>query len=180
VPVFGVVGVPSVVEVPAGRGDNPGDSGLDIGLVVGTSGGAINAVPIALGISRSEAGQKDFGQVWQELDQRQVVRPSALVRANIGAWFALLQTADRLNHRVYNVASGRVTTNAEVMAAVHAIIPGAATQLDLPAGRNPHSPAQGAYLDITRLSEDTGYVPEYGTEHAVADYVAWLRAGNEK
>lgn len=95
-----------------------------------------------------------------------------------GRAIALLQTAERLNHRVYNVASGRVTTNTEVMAAVRSAIPDA--RFDLPAGRNPRGPAQAAHLDITRLHEDTGYVPEYGTDRAVADYVAWLRAGNER
>ncbi|MFG2249806.1 hypothetical protein [Spirillospora sp. NPDC048823] len=33
--------------------------------------------------------------------------------------------------------------------------------------------------DITRLQQDTGYKPEHDTQRAVADYIAWLRAGNE-
>lgn len=32
--------------------------------------------------------------------------------------------------------------------------------------------------DITRLVDDTGYQPLYDTEKAVADYIAWLWAGN--
>ena len=36
------------------------------------------------------------------------------------------------------------------------------------------------YLNITRLRQDTGYEPAYDTGRAVADYVAWLRAGNER
>ncbi len=73
------------------RRQNP-DSGLDIALVVGTSGGAINALPIAMGISRPEQGRRTLRNVWLELDQRDIVRPSLLIRANMGLWFAVLQT----------------------------------------------------------------------------------------
>jgi nucleoside-diphosphate-sugar epimerase len=38
----------------------------------------------------------------------------------------------------------------------------------------------GAYLDITRLEEDTGYRPEYDVARAVAGYVDWLQAGHER
>lgn len=74
------------------RRDNP-EQGLDIALVVGTSGGAINALPIALGSTSTPEGQQTFEQVWQELDQRQIVRPSFRIRWNIGIWAALAQTA---------------------------------------------------------------------------------------
>lgn len=72
------------------RRDRP-QSGLDIALVVGTSGGAINALPIALGVSADKQGQEDFEKVWSELDQREIVRPSTPVRANMGLWFAMLK-----------------------------------------------------------------------------------------
>src|SRR5580704_14093875 len=49
-----------------------------------------------------------------------------------GRAIALLQLAEKLNHRTYNVASGRVTTNADIIAAIHEIDPG--TSLDLPDG----------------------------------------------
>ncbi|MFF5264122.1 NAD-dependent epimerase/dehydratase family protein [Actinomadura viridis] len=86
---------------------------------------------------------------------------------------ALLQLADRLHHRTYNVGAGRATSNAEIIAAIRKVVPDA--RIELPTGgtggRN--------HLDITRLQEDTGYKPEYDTERAAADYIAWLRAGNE-
>lgn len=87
-----------------------------------------------------------------------------------GRAIALLQLADQLNHRTYNVASGRATTNAEVIAAIKNIVPDA--QIELPTGGS----AQQTYLDITRLQQDTGYQPAYGTETAVTDYIAWLQA----
>ncbi|GGT82576.1 NAD-dependent epimerase/dehydratase family protein [Actinomadura citrea] len=86
---------------------------------------------------------------------------------------ALLQLADRLDHRTYNVASGRATTNAEIIAAIKHVVPDA--RVELPTGGD----ARQNYLDITRLQDDTGYKPEYDTERAVTDYIAWLRAGNE-
>ena len=52
--------------------------------------------------------------------------------------------------------------------------------LRLPEGRDPNGPGQDIYLDITRIRQDTGYQPAYDTERAVADYIGWLRAGNER
>jgi predicted acylesterase/phospholipase RssA len=74
------------------RRDNP-EQGLDIALVVGTSGGAINSLPVAMGITGTAEGRQAFRDTWCALDQREIVRPSLLVRANMGLWFALLQTA---------------------------------------------------------------------------------------
>ena len=91
-----------------------------------------------------------------------------------GRAIALLQLAETLNHRTYNVASGRVTTNADIIAAIHDVDPG--VTLELPDGpSNPGNP-----LDIARLHQDTGYTPEYDTARAAADYIAWLRAGHER
>lgn len=95
-----------------------------------------------------------------------------------GRAIALLQLADRLRHRTYNVASGRVTTNAELTAAIKKVVPEA--RIELPEARDPREPGQDVYLDITRIHQDTGYEPAYDTERAVADYVAWLRAGNDR
>ncbi|MER5943058.1 NAD(P)-dependent oxidoreductase [Streptomyces sp. NPDC001928] len=90
-----------------------------------------------------------------------------------GRAIALLQLADKLNHRTYNVGSGRLTTNAQVSEAIRKAVPDA--RVDLPTGGGgPH-----LVLDITRLKEDTGYRPEYDTERAAAEYIAWLRAGND-
>ena len=87
---------------------------------------------------------------------------------------ALLQLAPRLNHRTYNIASGKVLTNAEVAAAVPS------ARFELPEGRNPASPGPPVCLDISRLRADTGYRPAYDTSRAVADYIAWLRAGHQR
>lgn len=91
---------------------------------------------------------------------------------------ALLQTADKLSHATYNVAAGRATSNAELLAAIHDATP--AAKLELPAGRDPNGPGHDSWLDIGRLREDTGYQPDYPAGRAVADYIAWLRAGNDR
>jgi UDP-glucose 4-epimerase len=91
-----------------------------------------------------------------------------------GRAIALLQLTDHLNHRTYNVASGHATTNAEVAAAIRQAVPDA--QVDLPGGGE----TRQAWLDISRLRRDTGYEPVWNTERAAADYIAWLRAGNER
>ena len=95
-----------------------------------------------------------------------------------GHAIALLQLADRLLHRVYNVASGRTTTNQEVTDAIEQVVPGA--QIHLSEGRDPKGSGRDLCLDITRLREDTDYQPDYDIVRAVADYVSWLRAGHQR
>jgi UDP-glucose 4-epimerase len=89
-----------------------------------------------------------------------------------GRAIALLMLAERLNHRIYNVSTGRLVRYSEVVAAINAAVPGA--NITLPAGRNPDRPPDN-YLDTTRLRKDTGFRPQYDVERAVPDYVDWLR-----
>jgi UDP-glucose 4-epimerase len=88
-----------------------------------------------------------------------------------GRAIALLMVAERLNHRTYNVSSGRLVRYSEVVAAINAAVPGA--NITLPEGRNPDRPPDN-YLDTARLREDTGFEPQYDVERAVPDYVDWL------
>ncbi|TDD91084.1 NAD(P)-dependent oxidoreductase [Actinomadura darangshiensis] len=89
-----------------------------------------------------------------------------------GRAIALLMVAEHLNHRIYNVSSGRLVRYGEVVDAINAAVPGA--DIVLPQGRNPDRPTDN-YLDITRLREDTAFRPAYDVERAVPDYVDWLR-----
>jgi nucleoside-diphosphate-sugar epimerase len=93
-----------------------------------------------------------------------------------GRAIALLTTAETLRHDTYNVSRGRPLTNRELADAVQAIKPD--VQLDLLPGRQA-GPGHNPYLDITRLTDDTGFAPAFDIEAAVADYVAW-RAGNPR
>ena len=91
-----------------------------------------------------------------------------------GRALALLQLAEELHHSTYNVASGRATSNADVVTAINSVEPG--FQCDLPSGAD----RSVSWLDITRLREDTGFEPQYDTAAAAADYITWLRAGNQR
>jgi UDP-glucose 4-epimerase len=118
--------------------------------------------------------------VWGEDPDLTPPRPPAYVEdatdlcyvKDCGRAIALLMFAERLNHRVYNISSGRLVRYGEVVDAINAAVPGA--NITLPEGRNPDRPT-GNYLDTTRLQADTGFRPEYDVERAVPDYVDWLR-----
>jgi nucleoside-diphosphate-sugar epimerase len=89
-----------------------------------------------------------------------------------GRAIALLTTAETLRHDTYNVSSGRPYTHRELADALRAVTPGR------PPGR-PDGPGGAPYLDITRLTRDTGFTPAFDLATAVADYVAW-RADNPR
>jgi nucleoside-diphosphate-sugar epimerase len=93
-----------------------------------------------------------------------------------GRAIALLMSAETLRHDTYNVSSGRPYTNRELADALQTITPG--LRLDLLPGRQA-GPGDNPYLDITRLTHDTGFTPAFDLAAAVADYVAW-RADNPR
>ncbi len=90
--------------------------------------------------------------------------------SDAGRAIALLMTADSVRHDIYNVSSGRPFTNREFADALQAITPG--LRLDLLPGRQ-DGPGDDPYLDITRLTHDTGFAPTFDVATAVADYVSW-------
>ena len=87
---------------------------------------------------------------------------------------ALLQTAEKLSHDVYNVGSGRLTSNRELLAAIEGVVPG--FKVDLPPGRSLMVPV----METERLRADTGFTPTFDTRSAVQSHVEWLKAGNPK
>ena len=93
---------------------------------------------------------------------------------DLGRATALLQTAGKLTHATYNVGAGRMTTNAEVIAAIRSVVPDFQLELE------PGTSVPASYLDITRLHDDTGYLPQWDVERSVADYIAYFRAGNAR
>ena len=62
-----------------------------IGLVVGTSGGALNALPTALGTYTSDAGVQTMRSAWQSLDARDILQPELAVRMSVGVLLFLIQ-----------------------------------------------------------------------------------------
>ena len=89
---------------------------------------------------------------------------------------ALLHTAEKLHHNIYNIGSGKTTPNSEVVESVKKAVPG--FNVSLPPGRFPFPPLP--VMDVKRLQEDTGFSPKFDTESAIRDYVDWLKAGNPK
>ena len=90
-----------------------------------------------------------------------------------GRAVALLMTAETLRHDTYNVSSGQPFTNRMLADAVRTVATG--PQLDLLPGRQA-GPGDNSYLDITRLTNDTGFAPTFDVATAVAAYVAWRSA----
>jgi UDP-glucose 4-epimerase len=88
---------------------------------------------------------------------------------------AQIHLAPKLNHAVYNIASGRTTSAAEFAEAVGAAVPGA--KLALTPGRGPEYRPH-AEVDNGRALADAGYRPRFDAKAAIADYVGWLKAGN--
>ena len=82
----------------------------------------------------------------------------------------LLHTADTLNHHIYNIGSGQATNNRQIFDAVRDVIPEARCSALAAAGvdRNPA-------MDISRISADTGYEPQYDIKAGIREYIDWLR-----
>ena len=85
------VGAISVVEDYLKKLNAEYGADLNVDLVVGTSGGALNAVPVSMEVSTYETGQAVWSDVWTSLDQREIIKPSLAVCINAGIWFAFLQ-----------------------------------------------------------------------------------------
>lgn len=100
----------------------------------------------------------------------------ALYARDCGRAIALVQTATHLTHSTYNIGSGVLVSNAEVLAALEKSIPSARIALpsDGETGGIPFPP-----LDISRLRQDVGFEVAYGIDDAVADYVRWLQDGQQ-
>jgi UDP-glucose 4-epimerase len=80
--------------------------------------------------------------------------------------------AERLAHRVYNLASGRASSNRDAFEAVRKAVPGARCAALKP-GRSPGASTNPA-TDLARAAE-VGYKPEHTLESGIAAYIEWLR-----
>jgi len=93
-----------------------------------------------------------------------------------GKGLALLMKADKLNHKTYNVATGRASTPGELVSAIQSVIPDYDGSF-LKEGASPGSPGP-TYSDISRIKADTGFEPGFLPEKSIPDYIGWLKAGN--
>jgi UDP-glucose 4-epimerase len=84
----------------------------------------------------------------------------------------LLQMAEKLPQRIYNISGERPISYKEFVEAVKRVVP--ETNLSLEPGHGPgHRP--NGYMDITRIKEELGYQPEYDVYRGVEEYIQWLR-----
>ena len=80
--------------------------------------------------------------------------------------------APKLAHRVYNLASGRASSNREAFEAVRKAVPGARCSALKP-GKTPGGATNPA-TDLARAAE-VGYKPEHTLESGIAAYIEWLK-----
>ena len=85
---------------------------------------------------------------------------------------ALVQTADSLKHRVYNVGGGRAVSNQELADAVRSAVPDA--RIELKPGANPRGNPAENYLDLSRVKDEFGFTPRWPVEAGIPDYIRWL------
>lgn len=85
----------------------------------------------------------------------------------------LLSMADSLKHTIYNIGSGRGTSNDEIAEAISAAVPG--VNFELQPGKSPNWRSE-PFMDNSRISEDVGYEPKYTIGPAIVEYVEWMRA----
>jgi UDP-glucose 4-epimerase len=93
-----------------------------------------------------------------------------------GRALALLHTQADLAHNVYNVSGGTMTRYADLADAIGQAA-GSSLTLQQP-DRAPTGKADG-HMDISRLQQDTGFMPTFDLATATADYIAWLRTNPE-
>ena len=85
----------------------------------------------------------------------------------------MLHMAPTLKHRVYNIGSGRATSNQDIFEAVRKAVPGA-TCSSLKPGKAPTAATNPA-TDLSRIKTELGYEPEYTLESGIAAYIDWLK-----
>jgi UDP-glucose 4-epimerase len=88
---------------------------------------------------------------------------------------ALIHGAAKLDHTVYNIGGGRSVSGADFAAAIEQAVPG--TEVTLQDGSGPDNRGTNPVMDLSRAAA-LGYRPAFGIDDGMADYVAWLRAGN--
>ena len=92
---------------------------------------------------------------------------------------AMIHLAGKPKHDLYNIGSGKLHSYGDVAQVLQKTIPG--VSLKLGAGefvtitKTPYD--INACLDISRIQEEFGYVPEYDLEKGISALAAWVRDG---
>jgi UDP-N-acetylglucosamine 4-epimerase len=88
----------------------------------------------------------------------------------------VVHLAPNPQHHIYNVGAGNISLLSDFASVIKKNIPNA--QINF-VDSTPHidSLRLETCIDITRISKEFGYAPEYDIERGVIDYVMWLRDG---
>lgn len=89
---------------------------------------------------------------------------------------ALLQTSERAKELTYNVGTGVMHSNAELVKAIQRVLPD--FTVELPPGNWPGPPLP--QMDVKNLQRDTDFSPQYDLESATRSYLDWLTSGNKR
>jgi UDP-glucose 4-epimerase len=103
-------------------------------------------------------------------DEEDLIYIKDLARA-----IALLQTAENLQYDVYNIGTGKITPNTDLVETIKKVVPNFTANLR--PGRGPFS---FPVVETKRLTADTGFSPKFSVQSGIRDYVDWLKAGNAK
>ena len=92
----------------------------------------------------------------------------------------LLLSAPTLRHRIYNLGFGKLTSIGEFADAIKKLLP--ETEIHLGDGPGPLVSTKTPMdiqtcVDISRISEETGFTPEFDAYRGVEHYISWARHG---
>ncbi len=86
---------------------------------------------------------------------------------------ALITVADKLPNRAYNIGGGAVVRNIDIANAVKKVYP--TLQFTMKPGFGPGGDRGDTGLDLTRIKNDVGYVPQYDIERGMAEWIDYLK-----
>lgn len=86
---------------------------------------------------------------------------------------ALLTVADKLPNRAYNIGGPGKVTNLDIANAVKKVYPN--LQFTMKPGLGPRGDQGDTSLDLTRIKNDVGYVPEYDINRGMAEWIDYLK-----
>lgn len=95
--------------------------------------------------------------------------------ADLASAITSLLLASTLTYSLYNVGSGKILSNRDAAEAVRRAVPNSIVSLQPGGSGSPINPP----LDISRIQSDTGWAPQYTIDSGVAEWIGWLKAGNQ-
>jgi UDP-glucose 4-epimerase len=93
---------------------------------------------------------------------------------DVGRAISAVHLEAKPRHTIYNIGTGEVLTNGQVLRAAQQAVPGFECELGTPADGIELPLAM--VVDPTRMREEFGFSPRYSVDEAIAEYIGWLRS----